>query len=362
MHRQASFLPAFFPDDVEVGLDVDFFYFPSYADADLGDPVVGAGTLVTIGADSPAARGFIEFLKTPLAHEIWMAVEGGGFLTPHTGANTALYSDGTKAAQGEILLNATTFRFDASDLMPGAIGAGAFWTGMIDYVGGKDAESGGRRDPAHLGRAQVTGARPLRNAPVSQVRGEIASDAHHASEPARTWQMSTDGAPWWKRATGYQIYPRSFCDSNGDGIGDIPGIISRLDHLRDLGIGFIWLSPIYASPMVDNGYDISDYQAVASEFGTLEDMETLIAEARARGIGIVMDLVVNHTSSEHRWFQRACASNDPAARDFYIWRPPAADGGPPSDLKASFGGSAWHWVEEARAILSGLFSAPTSRT
>ncbi len=139
MHRQASFVPAFFPDEVEVGLDVDFFYFPSYESKDLGDPVVGAGTLVTIGEDSPAARGFIEFLKTPIAHETWMAVEGGGFLTPHSGANSDVYSDDTKKAQGEILLNATTFRFDGSDLMPGAIGAGAFWTGMIDYVGGKDA-------------------------------------------------------------------------------------------------------------------------------------------------------------------------------------------------------------------------------
>ncbi|MEO1679875.1 MAG: ABC transporter substrate-binding protein [Pseudomonadota bacterium] len=139
MHRQASFVPAFFPDDVEVGVDVDFFYFPSYDSAGLGDPVVGAGTLVTIGQDSPAARGFIEFLKTPLAHEIWMAIEGGGFLTPHSGANTDVYSDEIKKAQGEILLNATTFRFDGSDLMPGAIGAGAFWTGMIDYVGGKEA-------------------------------------------------------------------------------------------------------------------------------------------------------------------------------------------------------------------------------
>lgn len=139
LHRQASFVTAFFPDGVEIGDDVDFFYFPSYASADLGDPVVGAGTLVTIGEDSPAARGFIEFLKTPLAHEVWMAIEGGGFLTPHLAANTGVYSDETKRLQGEILLNATTFRFDGSDLMPGAIGAGAFWTGMIDYVGGEEA-------------------------------------------------------------------------------------------------------------------------------------------------------------------------------------------------------------------------------
>ncbi|KNG93421.1 hypothetical protein ATO11_13440 [Pseudaestuariivita atlantica] len=116
---------------------------------------------------------------------------------------------------------------------------------------------------------------------------------------------------WWHDATGYQIYPRSFADSNGDGIGDIPGIISRLDHLRDLGIGFIWLSPVYASPMADNGYDISDYRAIAPEFGTLDDFDRLVAEARARGIRIVMDLVVNHTSDKHHWFQAALA--DPSS-------------------------------------------------
>ena len=139
MHRQASFVPAFFPDDVEIGLDADFFYFPSYESAGLGDPVVGAGTLVTIAEDSPAARGFIEFLKTPLAHEIWMAIENGGFLTPHYGANVEVYADEMRKAQADILLNASTFRFDGSDLMPGAIGTGAFWTGMIDFVGGEDA-------------------------------------------------------------------------------------------------------------------------------------------------------------------------------------------------------------------------------
>ena len=109
----------------------------------------------------------------------------------------------------------------------------------------------------------------------------------------------TEPAPWWQSATAYQIYPRSFCDSDGDGIGDIPGIISKLDHLADLGIGFVWLSPVYRSPMADNGYDISDYRDIAPEFGTLADMDRLIAEAKSRGIGIVMDLVVNHSSDEH---------------------------------------------------------------
>jgi alpha-glucoside transport system substrate-binding protein len=137
LHRQASFIPAFFPEGTVVGEDVDFFYFPAYADKDLGKPVLGAGTLFAITNPSDATNAFIEFLKTPIAHELWMAQ--GGFLTPHAGVNVATYEDDSLRAQGDILLNATTFRFDASDLMPGEIGAGAFWTGMVDYVTGKDA-------------------------------------------------------------------------------------------------------------------------------------------------------------------------------------------------------------------------------
>ncbi|MEM5500903.1 alpha-glucosidase [Ahrensia kielensis] len=161
---------------------------------------------------------------------------------------------------------------------------------------------------------------------------------------------------WWQSATGYQIYPRSFCDSNGDGVGDIPGIISKLDHLRDLGIGFIWLSPVYTSPMADNGYDISDYRNIAPEFGTLEDFDRLVSEAKARGIRIVMDLVVNHSSSEHHWFQAALASRSAPEYDFYIWRDAAADGGPPNDDQASFGGPAWNWVPEVGKYYLGIFS------
>ncbi|SFC87782.1 Alpha amylase, catalytic domain [Tropicimonas isoalkanivorans] len=168
--------------------------------------------------------------------------------------------------------------------------------------------------------------------------------------------MTNQNVSWWKDSTGYQIYPRSFCDSNGDGIGDIPGIISRLDHLADLGIGFIWLSPVYASPMADNGYDISDYRDIAGEFGTMEDMDRLIAEAKARGIGIVMDLVVNHSSSSHAWFQAARTSRTAPEHDFYIWRDAAADGGPPSDHQASFGGSAWTYVPEVGKYYLGYFS------
>ena len=138
MHRQASFIPAFFPEGTTVGEDVDFFYFPAYADKDLGAPVLGAGTLFAITNPSDAANAFLEFLKLPLAHELWMAQ--GGFLTAHAGVNLDTYSEDSLRAQGKILQDATTFRFDASDLMPAEIGAGAFWTGMVDYATGKSAE------------------------------------------------------------------------------------------------------------------------------------------------------------------------------------------------------------------------------
>lgn len=137
MHRQASFASAFFPEDVVVGEDADFFYFPSYADKDLGNPVLGGGTLMAITDVNDAALEFMEFLKTPIAHELMMAQTG--FLTPHSGVNLDAYMNGTLRGQGEILLNATTFRFDGSDLMPGAVGAGSFWTGMVDYTGGASA-------------------------------------------------------------------------------------------------------------------------------------------------------------------------------------------------------------------------------
>ncbi|UWQ20503.1 ABC transporter substrate-binding protein [Jannaschia sp. W003] len=139
MHRQASFIPAFFPEGTEVGEDVDFFYFPAYADKDLGQPVLGAGTLFSITNPSDTANAFIEFLKLPIAHEIWMAQ--GGFLTAHGGVDPELYSDDALRGQAEIIQNATTFRFDGSDLMPGEIGAGAFWTGMVDYTTGADAQT-----------------------------------------------------------------------------------------------------------------------------------------------------------------------------------------------------------------------------
>ena len=145
---------------------------------------------------------------------------------------------------------------------------------------------------------------------------------------------------WWHSSVVYQIYPRSFNDSNGDGIGDINGIREKLDYLKELGIDVIWLSPVYKSPNVDNGYDISDYYDIMDEFGTMEDMKILIQKCQDNDIKIIMDLVVNHTSDEHPWFIEAKKSLDNPYRDYYIWRK-GEDGQPPYDLMTNFGGSAW---------------------
>lgn len=161
---------------------------------------------------------------------------------------------------------------------------------------------------------------------------------------------------WWKKAVIYQVYPRSFQDSNGDGIGDLQGIISRLDYLQQLGIDAVWLSPVYSSPQADNGYDISDYQGIDPMFGSLEDMETLIGEAGKRGIRIVMDLVLNHSSDEHKWFLEARKSRENPYHDYYVWRD-GAEGTPPNDMKASFGGSAWEWVPEVGQYYFHQFAA-----
>lgn len=155
---------------------------------------------------------------------------------------------------------------------------------------------------------------------------------------------------WWKKSVIYQIYPRSFQDSNGDGVGDIQGIISRLDYLHELGIDAIWLSPVYQSPMDDNGYDISDYQGIAPEFGTMEDMEELIAEGHKRNIKIIMDLVLNHTSDEHFWFQEALKGPDNPYYDYYVW----AD--EPNELHSTFSGSAWEYVPHLNKYYLHQFS------
>ena len=161
---------------------------------------------------------------------------------------------------------------------------------------------------------------------------------------------------WWQEVVVYQIYPRSFKDSNGDGIGDLPGIIEKLDYLEKLGIGAIWLSPVYQSPNDDNGYDISDYEAIMTEFGTMADMDRLIAEAKKRNIRIIMDLVVNHTSDEHAWFVEARKSKDNPYRDYYVWADPSKDGGVPNGLRSAFSGSAWQLDEATGQYYLHLFS------
>jgi oligo-1,6-glucosidase len=160
---------------------------------------------------------------------------------------------------------------------------------------------------------------------------------------------------WWKESVVYQIYPRSFCDSNGDGIGDLRGIIQKLDYLAELGINVVWLSPVYKSPNDDNGYDISDYQDIMTEFGTLADWDELLAGMHARGIKLLMDLVVNHTSDEHPWFIEARKSRDNPYRDYYIWRPPR-DGAEPNNWASFFSGSAWQYDASTGEYYLHLFS------
>ncbi len=147
---------------------------------------------------------------------------------------------------------------------------------------------------------------------------------------------------WWKEGVLYQIYPRSFKDGNGDGVGDLKGILEKLDYLQDLGITMIWLSPIYQSPTDDNGYDISDYEAIMEEFGTMKDFDLLLVGTHIREMKLIMDLVVNHTSDQHRWFQEALKSKDSPYRDYYIWKSPV-DVGPPNNWKSYFSGSAWEY-------------------
>ena len=155
---------------------------------------------------------------------------------------------------------------------------------------------------------------------------------------------------WWKEAVAYQVYPRSFMDSNGDGIGDINGVTSKLDYLKDLGIDVIWICPMYKSPNDDNGYDISDYQGIMEEFGTMEDFDRLLAEVHARGMKLIIDLVINHTSDEHPWFMESRASLDNDKRDWYIWSDE------PTNWESIFGGSAWEYDEETKQYYLHLFS------
>ncbi|WP_010647732.1 glycoside hydrolase family 13 protein [Oceanobacillus massiliensis] len=160
---------------------------------------------------------------------------------------------------------------------------------------------------------------------------------------------------WWKEAVAYQVYPRSFKDSNGDGIGDIQGVISKLDYLKELGIDVIWISPVYKSPNDDNGYDISDYQDIMEEFGTMDDFDQLLTEVHGRGMKLIMDLVINHTSDEHPWFIESRSAKDNPYRDYYIWHP-GKDGKEPNNWASIFGGSAWKYDERTKEYFLHVFS------
>ncbi|AGT30948.1 oligo-1,6-glucosidase [Geobacillus genomosp. 3] len=159
---------------------------------------------------------------------------------------------------------------------------------------------------------------------------------------------------WWKEGVAYQIYPRSFMDANGDGIGDLRGIIEKLDYLVELGVDIVWICPIYRSPNADNGYDISDYQAIMDEFGTMDDFDELLAEAHRRGLKVILDLVINHTSDEHPWFIESRSSRDNPKRDWYIWRD-GKDGREPNNWESIFGGSAWQYDERTGQYYLHIF-------
>ena len=160
--------------------------------------------------------------------------------------------------------------------------------------------------------------------------------------PDRT---ASPGHLWWQSGVVYQIYPRSFMDADGDGVGDLPGILQRLDYLEWLGVDAVWISPIYPSPMADFGYDVSDYTGIHPLFGTMADFDRLLEAVHARGMKLILDFVPNHTSSEHPWFEASRRSRDDPKRDWYLWKDAAPDGGPPNNWRANFGGSAWEWDE-----------------
>ena len=163
------------------------------------------------------------------------------------------------------------------------------------------------------------------------------------NERAGQIEKTTTTYLWWQRGIIYQVYPRSFMDSNGDGVGDLAGLISRLDYLRWLGVDAVWISPLYPSPMKDFGYDVADYTAIHPLFGTLADFDRLIGEAHARDLKVILDFVPNHSSDQHPWFVESRSSRDNPKRNWYIWRDPGAGGGPPNNWLSCFGGSAWEY-------------------
>ena len=168
--------------------------------------------------------------------------------------------------------------------------------------------------------------------------------------------MAAENLKWWQKTIVYQIYPKSFQDTTGSGTGDLKGITQHLDYLKKLGVGAIWLTPIYPSPQVDNGYDISDYTAINPDFGTMADFENLVAEGKKRGIKIVMDLVYNHSSDKHKWFLESKSSRTNAKADWYIWKDANPDGTPPTNWRSFFGGSVWEWCEERQQFYMHSFA------
>ncbi|PWC07445.1 glycoside hydrolase family 13 protein [Mycetocola zhujimingii] len=192
---------------------------------------------------------------------------------------------------------------------------------------------------------------------ISNDSAETETAAEAGTAPAnQTEAAAASAAPWWTRAVVYQVYPRSFADSDGDGVGDLNGIRSKLDYLAELGVDVVWLSPVYPSPQHDNGYDISDYEDIEPVFGSLSDFDALVAEAHERGIRIVMDLVVNHTSDEHAWFRESRSSLDNPKRDWYWWRKPQDDGSAPNGWTSAFSGPAWTLDEKTGEYYLHLFA------
>lgn len=161
---------------------------------------------------------------------------------------------------------------------------------------------------------------------------------------------------WWKEAVCYQVYPRSFYDANGDGIGDLRGVIEKLDYLQWMGIDVIWMSPMYDSPNDDNGYDIRNYKEIMAEFGTMADFDELLEQVHARGMKLIIDLVINHTSDEHEWFVESRSSKESEKRDWYIWRDAKEDGSEPNNWASIFNGSAWEWDEKTKQYYMHIFS------
>ena len=196
------------------------------------------------------------------------------------------------------------------------------------------------------GGGETTGAGADEQSAASD--GQTISQNDAAGEPGETGELmnAENDLKWWQKTIAYEIYVKSFKDSDGDGIGDLGGIIEELDHLKSLGVGAVWLTPIYRSPQADNGYDIADYYQIDEMYGTMEDMDRLLEEAKKRDIRIIMDLVFNHTSNENEWFVKSRADKDNEKSDWYVWRDAAEDGGPPTNWRSIFGGSAWSWCEE----------------